>query len=80
MSDEALEKWIEAELPPKMPLEFTERMVRAAWHAAVKHTLEHVASELSKDAKRLESHGERGLDRPVGYMRAMATDILKMKP
>ena len=42
--DEALDKWIEGEIPISRD---SEGMARDAWHAAVKHTLEHVAVELS---------------------------------
>ena len=44
--DAALDEWLEAELPVAS---FNTRLaVCAAWHAAVKHTLEHVAGELRK--------------------------------
>ncbi len=75
--DKALEKWLEEGLP-KVPLGtgVSEVHCRAAWHAAVKHTLEHVANNLNKQASKIG-----GLDVPcANVMRNLAVDIVKMKP
>ena len=45
--DEALELWLKAEIPISRD---SEGMARDAWHAAVKHTLAFVVSELHNDA------------------------------
>ena len=69
--DEALEQWIEDDMrnvPCAMPVdEAGEYMCRAAWYAAVKHTLEHVAEELRRQ------HGDCDLEDCAAF-------VLKMKP
>ncbi len=45
--DEALERWLEDELPSGVG-DYVQHSARAAWHAAVKHTLTFVVEELHK--------------------------------
>ncbi len=83
--DEALDKWLEAELPMVMgestamacnePVQaWLDRVVaRAAWHAAVKHTLAFVADELGKQATVIGS--------PSAWcMQDFVNFVKKMKP
>ena len=68
--DEALEKWLEAELPriPVIPGSdltpkpyqalYARSVARKAWYAAVEHALAYVAGELIKDADVLEREAE----------------------
>ena len=73
--DAALDKWLEAELPVAS---FNTRLaVCAAWHAAVKHTLEHVAGELNSRAEKQYSTGTVNVR---SYLRKLAGLVLKMKP
>lgn len=84
-TDEALEKWLDAEVPedqcgsafnrsPRAPAEPFREIATAAWHAAVKHTLAYVAGEVNKDADEMAD------DRDAELERGLAIRISKMKP
>ena len=90
--DEALEKWLEAELlllavdgKPALqgPRGQTNTHYRfaatAAWHAAVKHTLEHISCKLMKDQRARQGIAFSRLIHDE-YMRYLAGDIRQMKP
>ena len=76
-NDAALEKWIEDDMrdvPCAMPVdEAGEYMCRAAWYAAVKHTLAHVA------AKFIDQAGD-ATTREARFVREWGNLILNMKP
>ena len=80
-NDAALEKWIEDDMrdvPCVMPVdEVGEYMCRAAWRAAVKHTLAFVAGELNTRAEKQRS---RGTVLVRQYLRKLAGIVLQMKP
>ena len=71
--DAALEKWIEEDMrdvPCAMPVdEAGEYMCRAAWFAAVKHTLAFVADEL-----------RISLEEEFQFAEKVADQVLNMKP
>ena len=75
--DEALQKWIEEDMcnvPCAMPVdEAGEYMCREAWFAAVKHTLEHVTSELRKKSHECS-------ERRARWYSDLADLIARMKP
>lgn len=80
-NDEALERWLEAELPTIRqswregvdPFRFG---ARAAWRAAVKHTLGFVADELN-----MKAYKTGGLAVPAAnVMRNLADDVRQMEP
>ena len=79
--DEALEQWIVEDMcdvPCALPVdEAGEYMCRAAWFAAVRHTLEYVAGELNK---RANVTAGLELERVANVMRNLAVDIANMKP
>lgn len=86
--NEALERWIEVQLA-MLPIwcqnvtgrALAREIATKAWHAAVKHTLEHVVGEVNKRANAVG-----GLDSArvavacVNVMRNLAVDVAKMKP
>ena len=79
--DAALDKWIEEDMrnvPCVMPVdEVGEYMCREAWFAAVRHTLEHVASELRA---RAEECYATDLLIAKDALREQACRVLKMEP
>lgn len=70
--DEALEEWLEAHCG--VGYDLPEIAAREAWHAAVKHTLAHVAGEVNKDADEMAD------DRDAELERGLAIRISKMNP
>lgn len=69
--DEALEKWLMDEVT------FGRRRVaRKAWHAAVAHTLSHVAGELNTTAGKMQMADTE----KAGFVRKLADLIRRMEP
>ena len=83
----ALQDWLDDRLPlnGELPLDSESQrlmyegryLARAAWHAAVKHTLKHVASELRACAV---EHYSTDLVIAKDALREQACRVLKMKP
>ena len=70
----ALDKWIEDDMrdvPCAMPVdEAGEYMCRAAWHAGVKHTLEHIAGKIEQE----------GGSQRQQWLHELSAWVLRMKP
>lgn len=75
--DEALQKWLD-ERNLQGAQGGAAYVARAAWHAAVKHTLAYVAREVNKRAN-IRAYGDHATH-AARTMRNLADDIAKMKP
>lgn len=82
--DEAFGRWLSGRplgaQGPDYPRDHIECVAKDAWHAAVKHTLAHVAGELEKDADKFGARGNCTTGSVARYARILAADIVRMEP